>query len=124
MFRKSFFLLTILALAALLHYAQDEKKATKVTGYLIDNACATGLDAKDKEHMVSCSLSPRCVASGYAVVSKDTLYKLDDNGNKLALQVLRKTKVQRGLTVAAEGTIKDGILHVETMAEVPGAGTP
>jgi hypothetical protein len=118
MFRKSFFLLSILALAAALLHAQNGNKAEKITGYLLDVACATGLDAKDKEHTVACSLAPKCAESGYAVVSKDKLYKLDDNGNKLAMELLQKTKAKKGMVVATEGTMKDGILHVETMAEV------
>ena len=121
MFRKSLLLFSALLIAATVLYAQkvtnpDEKKAAKITGYVVDVKCATGLDAKDREHPVSCSL--KCVDSGYAVVSKDNLYKLDENGNKLALAILKETKTQKGLAVAVVGTLKDGLLYVDTMSEV------
>jgi S-layer protein (TIGR01564 family) len=123
MFRKSLLLLSIVMIAATLLYAQsvrnpDEKKAAKITGFVVDVQCATGLDAKDKEHSVSCSLMPKCTASGFAVVAKDNLYKLDENGNKLALAILKETKTKKGLAVAVVGTLKEGILYVDTMSEV------
>ena len=126
MARKSLILLSILMLAATMLYAQrpkpdekpDEKKAAKITGFVVDVMCAKGIDAKDKEHPVSCALMPKCTASGFAVVAKDTLYKLDENGNKLALAILTETKTKKGLAVTIVGTLKEGILYVDTMSEV------
>jgi S-layer protein (TIGR01564 family) len=126
MFRKSLILLSMLMLAATLMYAQrpkpdekpDEKKAAKITGFVVDVMCAKGIDAKDKEHTVSCSLMPKCAESGFAVVAKDNLYKLDENGNKLALAILKETKTKKGLAVAVVGTVKEGVLYVDTMSEV------
>jgi len=121
MVRKSLVLFSVLMIGATLLYAQkvtnpDEKKAAKITGYVVDVKCATGLDVKDREHPVSCSL--KCAESGYAVVAKDNLYKLDENGNKLALAILKETKATKGLAVAVVGTLKDGLLYVDTMSEV------
>jgi hypothetical protein len=121
MVRKSLLMLSVLMVAATLLYAQkvanpDEKKAAKITGYVVDVKCATGLDVKDREHPVSCSI--KCAESGYAVVAKDNLYKLDENGNKLALAILKETKTTKGLAVAIVGTLKDGLLYVDTMSEV------
>ena len=90
----------------------------QITGFVIDVKCATGLDVKDREHPVSCALMPNCAASGFAVVAKDTLYKLDENGNKLALAIIKETKTKKGLAVSIVGTLKDGILYVDTMSEV------
>lgn len=124
MFRKSLLLLSILLIATpTLLYAQksaklDSKTSAKITGYLVDVKCATGLDAKDKEHPVSCALMPNCTESGFAVVSKDNLYKLDENGNKLALAILKETKTKKGLAVSIVGTQKEGVLYVDTMTEV------
>lgn len=125
MIRKSVLLFSVLMFATTLLYAQkpkvdekpDEKKAAKITGYVVDVKCATGIDAKDKEHPVSCSLMPNCAASGFAVVAKDNLYKLDENGNKLALAILKETKTKKGLAVSVVGTLKEGILYVDTMSE-------
>jgi len=123
MIRKFLLLMSVLMIAATLLYAQrvanpDEKKAAKITGFVVDAKCATGLDMKDKEHPVSCALMPACTESGFAVVAKDNLYKLDENGNKLALAILKETKAKKGLAVSIGGTLKDGVLYVDTMSEV------
>lgn len=123
MARKSLLLLSVLMLAVTVLYAQrvnnpDEKKSAKITGFVVDVHCATGLDVKDREHPVSCSLRDKCAESGFAVVAKDNLYKLDENGNKLALAILKETKTKKGLAVSIVGTLKEGILYVDTMSEV------
>ena len=126
MVRKSLLLFSVLMFATTLLYAQrpkvdekpDEKKAAKITGFVVDVHCATGFDVKDKEHSVSCSLMGKCAESGFAVVAKDNLYKLDENGNKLALAILKETKTKKGLAVAVVGTLKEGVLYVDSMSEV------
>jgi hypothetical protein len=123
MARKTLLMLSVLILGVTLLYAQDdkkpdEKKAANITGYVVDVKCATGLDVKDREHPVSCALMPKCAESGFAVVAKDNLYKLDENGNKLALAILKETKAKKGVAVSIVGTLKDDLLHVDTMSEV------
>lgn len=126
MVRKSLLLLSVLMIAATVVNAQvaekqPEKKAAKITGYVVDVHCATGLDVKDREHPVSCSLQGKCAESGFAVVAKDNLYKLDENGNKLALEILKETKTKKGLAVTVVGTLNKGVLYVDSMTEVPPA---
>jgi hypothetical protein len=121
MFRKSLLMPSVLMIAVTVLYAQrvttpDGKKAAKITGFVVDVKCATGLDVKDREHPVSCSL--KCADSGFAVVARDNLYKLDENGNKLALALLKETKTKKGLAVSVVGTLQEGILYVDTMSEV------
>jgi hypothetical protein len=118
MIRRFSLILPLLMLAGILVYAQD-KKSAQITGYLIDSMCATGKDVKDKEHPVSCALMPKCQDSGYSVVSRDNTFKLDANGNKLALEILKNTKAKKGLAVIVKGTVIDDVLHVDTMTEVP-----
>lgn len=118
MVRKSIVLLSVVTIAAVMLYAQEGKKSAEITGFLIDSKCASGIDQKDREHPVSCSLMPSCSAAGYTVVSKDTLYKLDDNGNKLALEILKETKTKKRLAVKVVGTLSEGVLHADTMSEV------
>ncbi len=118
MVNKSILLLGVVMLATALLYAQDGKKSAEITGYLIDTRCATGIDQKDREHPVSCSLMPACTESGYTVVAKDTLYRLDEKGNKLALEIIKNTKTKKRLAVKVDGTLKDGTLHVDSMSEV------
>ena len=123
MIRKTILLGVILALAAALAYAQGDKKTVKVTGYVIDNMCAGphASEADAKEHTTSCALMPKCEKSGYAVVSGDKSYKLDDNGNKLADHVLKTTHTRRGLRVEVEGTIDGDTLHADKLTEVKAA---
>lgn len=126
MVRKFLLLLSVLMIAMIattLLYAQksvklDSKTSAKITGYVVDLHCATGIDVKDREHTVSCSLMPKCAESGYALVSRDNLYKLDENGNKLVLAILKETKTKKGLAVSIVGTQKEGTLYVDTMTEV------
>ena len=117
MIRKFSLLLPLLMIAGLLVYAQ-EKKSAQVTGFLIDNMCVSGKDEKDKEHAVSCSLMAKCQEAGYSVVSQDNTFKLDANGNKLALEILKNTKTKKGLAVTVKGTVVDDVLNVDTMSEV------
>src|SRR5260370_17709583 len=59
-----------------------EGKSVKLTGYIIDNACAagraTGDNAADKvkNHTVKCAMMPNCAKTGHAVFSDNNLYNL------------------------------------------------
>lgn len=123
MIRKISLLGVILALAAALAYAQGDKKTVKVTGYVIDNMCAGmhGTEEEAKDHPNSCALMPSCEKSGFAVVSGDKTYKLDDQGNKLAEQALKTTHTKKGLKVEVEGTIDGDTLHADKLTEVKAA---
>ena len=121
MMRKLFVFLSILAFAIALS-AQD--KSVKLSGYLIDNACA-GAHAKDanfaeraKKHKTSCALMPSCEGSGFAVYSEGKLYKFDEAGNKSASELLKGTDTKDGVTVAVEGTVDGDTVHVTKLTEV------
>ncbi|MDQ3256154.1 MAG: hypothetical protein M3R15_20035 [Acidobacteriota bacterium] len=123
MIRKTFALGMVLLLAGVLS-AQDSK-TVKLTGLVIDNACASGAhgDAaktaeKAKGHPVSCALMPDCEKSGYSLIAGDKMYKLDDAGNKSVVETLKSTKSKKGLMVMAEGTIEGDTLRVTKLSEV------
>lgn len=104
-------------------YAQGDK-AVKISGYLMDNACA-GSHAKDadfgdrvKKHKTSCALMPSCEGSGFAVYSEGKLYKFDEAGNKSATALLKDTDTTMGVMVAVEGTVDGDTLHVTKITEV------
>lgn len=120
MIRKISFAALALALAAAYAYAQGESKSVKVTGYVIDNMCAGshGTEDEAKDHTTSCALMARCEKSGYAVVSGEKSYKLDENGNKLAASILRHTQTKKGLKVEVEGTLDGDTLHADKVTEV------
>jgi len=120
MIRKISLAAVVLVLAAAFAYAQEQSKSVKVTGYVIDNMCAGahGTEDEAKDHTTSCALMARCEKSGYAVVSGDKSYKLDDNGNKLAASLLRHTQTKKGVKVEVEGTLDGETLHADNLTEV------
>src|SRR5205809_3350018 len=90
--------------------ADDEKKGP-VVGVLIDQACGAKMMTKDDpqaaaaKHPKSCCMKDACASSGYAVISGKKMYKLDDNGQKLAKEYLAKDDSKT--MVSVEGTIED-----------------
>ncbi|MDQ3258208.1 MAG: hypothetical protein M3R15_30700 [Acidobacteriota bacterium] len=108
-------------------FAQDSK-TIKLTGYVIDNACASGSHGdmaktadKAKGHSVSCALMPNCEKSGYAVIADGKMYKLDATGNQSAVELLKSTKSKKGLMVMVEGKMDGETLQVSKLAEVAAA---
>lgn len=121
MVRRSVPLLMLVALTAAFIYAQDkqpDKKPAQITGFLVDNTCVKGTDKEDRLHTTECALMPESQKAGYSIVSKDTVFKLDENGNKLAIEVLKSTKKKKALAVTARGTLIDNVLAVDEMVEV------
>ena len=111
-------LLAVVALAR-------EGKDVKLTGYIIDNACsarAAGENGaeKVKNHTVKCALMPPCAKSGYAVFADGKLYKLDDEGNKKASDILKNTKSEKSVQVSVEGSVDGDTLKVKSISEVAG----
>lgn len=121
--RKLLVVILSLAFAAVL-YAQSSK-AIKVTGYLIDNACADSakdLGARAKTHSVSCAMMDSCEKSGYSVVTDDnTRYKLNEKGEGLAADLLKNTKATKGVKVALEGNYNGDVVEVAKLVEVTGS---
>ena len=121
--RKLLVVILSLAFAAVL-YAQSSK-AIKVTGYLIDNSCAESakdLGARAKTHSVSCAMMDSCEKSGYSVVTDDnTRYKLNEKGEGMAADLLKKTKATKGVKVTLEGNYNGDVVDVAKLVEVTGS---
>jgi type 1 fimbria pilin len=117
MFRKVSLAAVAVVLAAVFALAQSESKTVKVTGYIVDNMCAEmhGTEAEAKNHPNACALMPACEKSGFAVVSGDKKYKLDEQGNKLAADALKGAKTKKGLKVDVEGTLDGDTLHADKL---------
>lgn len=103
--------------------AANNAKSVKLTGYLIDNACSgrantEGGAEKVKNHTVKCAMMPNCEKSGYALYADGKLYKLDEAGNKKAVELYKSTKAERGLQVSVEGEVDGDSLKVQSMSEV------
>ena len=105
---------------AVMLYAQGAK-SIKITGYLIDNACADSakdLGARAKAHSTSCALMDSCETSGYSVVTDDNKrYPLTDAGNDKAAELLKNSKTQKGVKVVVEGEYDGSKLDVKTLTE-------
>jgi len=119
--RKLLLVILSLAFAAMLH-AQNST-AIKVSGYLIDNACADSakgeLSARAKGHSVSCALMDSCEKSGYSVVTEDNKrYKLNEKGEGMAAELLKNTKSTKGVKVALEGNSNGDVVDVTKLTEV------
>lgn len=119
---KKLFGLGMVLLLAGVALAAREDKSVKLTGYIIDNMCAagraTGDNATDKvkNHSVKCA--QKCAESGYALFAENKLYKLDEDGNKKAAEVLKNTKLEKGVQVEIEGTLDGDTLKVKSIKEV------
>ena len=101
-----------LALASAAVFAADDKK---ISGVIIDQACAERYMKKDdpqaaaEKHPASCCLKPNCAASGFAVISGKDEIKLDASSNDKVKEYLGKdgvsTKVDVTGTQNADGTV-------------------
>jgi hypothetical protein len=105
--------------------AGNKARGVKLTGYLIDNACSARANSeggaeKVKNHTVKCAMMPNCEKSGYALFADGKLYKLDEAGNKRAIELYKATKADKGLQVSVEGDVEGDSLKVKSMSEVSG----
>jgi hypothetical protein len=102
--------------------AAGEGKEIKLNGYVIDNMCASAhpndLAEKAKGHPTACATMPNCMKSGYSVVADGTQYKLDEEGNKKVIALLKGGKSKKGLAVIVEGTMEGETLRVKKVALV------
>jgi hypothetical protein len=119
MFRKVSLVAAAVALAAAFAYAQGEHKTVKVSGYLLDNMCAGmhGTEEEAQRHPNGCALMESCKKSGYVVIAGEKTYRLDAQGNKLAVEALEAAKTKKGLKVDVEGTLDGDTLHVAKLEE-------
>lgn len=117
--RKLFPVALAVALAAAFALAQAQKKEVKLTGFVLDQMCASmhGTEAEAKEHETSCALMEHCAKSGYAVVTQEAVYKLDARGNELAHALLKDSKIRKGFAVRVEGALEGDLIHVDKLEE-------
>lgn len=123
MIKKAFVIGTVLLMAVVA--LAREGKEVKLTGYVIDNACSGRAASENgaekvKNHTVKCAMMPSCAKSGYAVFADGKLYKLDEEGNKKAADILKNTKAEKGVQVSVEGTVDGDMLKVKSISEVAG----
>ncbi len=81
--------------------------AKPMTGVLIDNMCAKKDANKTEEgamkHPISCA--KKCEDSGFQLIIGDKHYKLDDKGNDMAKEYIKKDDASTKVTI--EGKMED-----------------
>ena len=121
-------------LASISMFAQDKMdKSTSHTmkGYLVDKMCGIGMAkkapdeamAKAEKHTKSCALEESCQESGFGLMSAGIWYKFDDNGDKQALALLKKTDKTKAIMVSVTGTHNGDIFKVTSIKELTADGT-
>jgi hypothetical protein len=107
-----------------------QAKPVEFQGILGDVACwtagtagdGTDMKANPEKHTVACLKMPGCEASGYGIIMKNAegkyeFTKFDDAGNKMAIDLLKKTKKTDNMMVKVLGTKEQGILKVKSIVE-------
>jgi len=128
LFISLFFLASISLLA---QDKMDKSTSHTMKGYLVDKMCAVGMAkktpdeamAKAAKHTKSCALEESCQESGFGLISGGMWYKFDDNGDKQALALLKKTEKSNEIMVAVTGTHDGDIFKVTSIKEVKSEGT-
>lgn len=96
-------------------------------GFLVDRACAAmykhdggNIAQKAASHTRTCCLEPSCSEAGYSLyVSKDQAwFDLDNKGNEMARELIKKSKIAKGNKVQVTGEIKRGELRTNTIHEL------
>jgi hypothetical protein len=89
----------------------------------MDNACSSrakgeGGVEKAKGHSVKCAQMPNCAKSGFAIVTEDgKIFKLDEEGNKKAADILAATKKEKAVSVNIEGMLEGDTIKVSSIME-------
>jgi hypothetical protein len=83
------------------------------TGIVVDVMCS----AKDVPgHTRECATSDLCSSSGYGLAMEDDKFiKFDPAGNVKAKAALKATKKHDNLKTKVTGTLKDGVIVVDTI---------
>jgi type 1 fimbria pilin len=119
MLRRSLVAVIVLVVAGAA-FAAGEGREVKLNGYIIDNMCASAhpndLAETAKGHPTACATMPNCLKSGYSVVADGTQYKLDEEGNKKVVALLKGGKSKKGFAVVVEGTVEGETLRVKKIA--------
>lgn len=122
---KALWLIVAVLILAVPGFAQEGKMQAKGTmhGYVVDAMCAKGMAKKDNpmdaaaKHTKACALEEGCAASGYGVFSEGKWYKFDAAGDKMAKELIEKTKTEKGIMVEVKGEMKGETLAVSSIIE-------
>ncbi|HEV8524802.1 MAG TPA: hypothetical protein VGQ71_09910 [Terriglobales bacterium] len=115
-------LIVIVALVAAMAVAGNPaKKQTKVSGTLVDVACATEQLQKQKpdfaqKHDKECMTMADCAKNGYALLTADNkVLKFDAEGNEQARKLIAETKKEEDFKATVTGTVQGDTIEVATL---------
>lgn len=102
-----------------------QSATTTIRGYLVDRMCASMMVKKSAakadelaaKHTRACGLEESCAASGYGIISGGKLTNLDENGNKLAHALLKRTKKEKDISVEATGSFGEDVFRTASLKE-------
>jgi hypothetical protein len=123
---SSVFTLALLLSLSIFANAQEmAKKAAKakkmtLTGNIIDKMCSATATSDEAAagHKKGCSLSPRCVGSGFGVYSGGKYYEFDEKGSALAKTALEGSTAEKGAKFKVMGSVVDNKMTVTKITEV------
>lgn len=123
MFEKIF--VSVMSALVLVHSpGLAQSSSITVRGFLVDRQCADSVrhDADPvafiKHHTKDCALMPNCRARGYCLYAGGKWLNLDARGNKLAIELIQKSKRKRGFFVEMTGRKEERQFVVQAMTEV------
>ncbi|HEX3684095.1 MAG TPA: hypothetical protein VHU83_16300 [Bryobacteraceae bacterium] len=103
--------------------AAASASAADLQGVLADWNCTRDMVSQGREkvlrHNRNCSLVKNYNRAAYAVITQDKKYfRLDDNGNKLARELLANSPNKDNLKVIVSGDIDGDTIKVTNMSEL------
>lgn len=98
------------------------------SGYLVDKNCGVQIAKKEKQkamemakkHSVACGLDEACMASGYVLIVDGKLLELDDKGNAMAADYLRRLTKKNDVLVTVTGTLEGSVVQAKKITDGPG----
>ena len=136
--RFALFALSAAILVSLGHSQQKTQKTDKASegktwsGYLVDKNCGVQIAKKEKQkamemakrHSVACGLDEACMASGYCLIVDGKLIELDDKGNAMAADYLRRLTKKNDVFVTVTGTLEGSVVRALKIidATLPSSG--
>lgn len=110
--------LTVLVLALLVALPGAVWAETWTNVSLVDVNCSTKVKDDPDAHPRSCAL--KCASSGYGIFTADGKYvKLDADGSKQALELLKASDRTDHLRVNLTGEMVDGAIKVASIEMAP-----
>jgi hypothetical protein len=106
--------------------AEKMNTGTLLTGYLVDKMCAMSMVKREpqiamekaRKHPVACAFHDDYLASGFGLMIDGKFQKFTADGDSLALDYLKKTKVKDNVLVDVLATREGELLKVSKITQV------